>query len=116
IHCHQLRSIVIIATYTSTMNVCNVQCGDRSRFGVPSARMCVSYTFLPVGKRGVLMSNNLSRRQLAKIAGSLPLSYGMLAGMNAMGAVSVSAQGNELERVNLGVGSDPLTLIPNDIV
>lgn len=62
------------------------------------------------------MSTSLSRRQLAKIAGSLPLSYGMLAGMNAMGAISVSAQGNELERVNLGVGSDPLTLIPNDIV
>ncbi len=62
------------------------------------------------------MSAHLSRRQLAKIAGSLPLSYGMLAGMNAMGAVSVSAQGNELERVALGVGSDPLTLIPNDIV
>ncbi|WP_200856106.1 hypothetical protein, partial [Klebsiella pneumoniae] len=26
------------------------------------------------------------------------------------------AQGNELESVALGVGSDPLTLLPNDIV
>ena len=62
------------------------------------------------------MSRPLSRRQLTKIAGSLPISYGLLAGMNQMGAVSVMAQGKELDRIALGVGSDPLTLIPNDIV
>ncbi len=62
------------------------------------------------------MVSPLSRRQLAKVASSLPLSYGMLAGMNQMGALSVSAQGNELERIVLGVNSDPLTLMPNDIV
>lgn len=62
------------------------------------------------------MNTPLSRRQLAKVAGSLPLSYGMLAGMNQMGALSVTAQGNELERITLGVNSDPLTLMANDIV
>lgn len=62
------------------------------------------------------MTHPISRRHLAKVAGSLPLSYGLLAGMNQMGALSVVAQGNELESVALGVGSDPLTLLPNDIV
>lgn len=62
------------------------------------------------------MAHQISRRHLAKLAGSLPLSYGLLAGMNQMGALSVVAQGKEVESVALGVGSDPLTLIPNDIV
>lgn len=62
------------------------------------------------------MNTPLTRRQLAKVAGSLPLSYGLLAGLNEMGALSVSAQGNELEKITLGVNSDPLSLMANEIV
>lgn len=62
------------------------------------------------------MTRSLSRRQLTKVASSLPLSYGMLAGLNHMGALTVSAQGNELEKITLGVNSDPLSLMANDIV
>ncbi|MCO5224739.1 MAG: ABC transporter substrate-binding protein [Thermomicrobiales bacterium] len=62
------------------------------------------------------MKNAISRRRLTQLAASLPVSYSMLAGMNAMGALSVSAQGNTVDSVALGVGSDPLTLIGNHIV
>ncbi|MCA9833075.1 MAG: hypothetical protein KC435_03965 [Thermomicrobiales bacterium] len=62
------------------------------------------------------MKNAISRRRLTQLAASMPLSYGLLAGMNSMGALSVSAQGNTVDSVALGVGSDPLTLVPNHIV
>ena len=41
------------------------------------------------------MSSSISRRHLARIAGSLPLSYGMLTGLNQMGALSAVAQGTD---------------------
>lgn len=46
----------------------------------------------------------------------MPFSAGALAALNAAGAISVSAQGSEIDRVSIGLGADPLALIPNAIV
>lgn len=65
------------------------------------------------------MSRNvrpLSRRQLMQLGAALPFSASALTMLNATGAISVSAQGAELDRVSIGLGADPLALIPNAIV
>jgi peptide/nickel transport system substrate-binding protein len=60
--------------------------------------------------------HSLSRRQLMKLGAALPLSASALTMLNASGALTVSVQGGEIDRVSVGLGADPLTLIPNAIV
>lgn len=60
--------------------------------------------------------NALSRRQLMQLGAAVPFSASALTMLNAAGAISVSAQGAEIDRVSIGLGADPLGLIPNAFV
>lgn len=63
---------------------------------------------------------NLNRRNFSKGIGALPLSAvalgGPLASPLGLGALSASAQEGMLEHVAVGLGADPLTMMPNAIV
>lgn len=67
----------------------------------------------------IFLDRQFSRRTIGKIAASLPLTTGLSGG--ALGALlldgtSAVAQDGTIDHVAVGLGSDPLTMMPNAIV